>query len=63
MYQIWIQNDHLEYQRIGPPKDDVDANLWLQVLGKHFGSEVRMRPAEPTKPVHVTQRSVWPGER
>lgn len=64
MYQIWIQNDYLEFEKIGPTQSDVDGNLWLQVLGKHFGCEVRLRPVppKPVQPATVSPRSVWPGE-
>jgi len=62
MFQLWIQNPNLEFEPVGPPSVAVDGNLWLQVLGKHFGAEVRLRPVEKPAAAHTTERSVWPGE-
>lgn len=62
MWQLWIQNNNLQFEKVGPPKSTVDANLWLQVLGQHFGCEVRLRLAETEQPAIVTARSEWPGE-
>lgn len=77
MWQLWIQNDDLQFEKVGPPKSTVDANLWLQVLGQHFGCEVRLRLAchlpdqrsldrpqvVETERAIVTARSDWPGEK
>lgn len=71
VWQLWVQNDKHEFEKIGPPKSDVDGNLWLQVLGRHFGSEVRLRPiAKVVMPVIIsasqsplgTGTTRWPGE-
>lgn len=70
MWQLWIQNDNLQpfdkaqdrFEKIGPPQSAVDANLWLQVLGRHFGCEVRLRLAQPERAALVSARSLWPGE-
>lgn len=62
MFQIWIQNRNQQFIKVGPPRNAVDGNLWLQVLGRHFGYEVRLRPVEPSVKPIIAARSEWPGE-
>lgn len=38
MWQLWIKNPTLKFEKLGPLATAVDANLWLQVLELHFGS-------------------------
>lgn len=61
MWQLWVENDNQQFEKIGPPQSAIDANLWLQVLGGHFGCEVRLRLTEPAQAT-ITARSEWPGE-
>lgn len=60
MWQLWAQNDNKEFEKLGPPQSAVEGNLWLQVLGKRFGCEVRLRLVDgPT----FRERVAEPGER
>lgn len=62
MWQLWIQNDNLQFEKVGPPKNTVDANLWLQVRGQHFGCDVRLRLAETERAAIFSPQTRWPGE-
>ena len=67
MWQLWIL-DTKRFEKVGPPQNAVEGNLWLQVLGRHFGCGVELRPVPSALPqgglrsACVVARSVWPGE-
>lgn len=61
-YQLWIKSPSNQFVKLGPPASAVDANLWLQALKPHCGSEIEMRPVQTPTQARVTARQVWPGE-
>lgn len=61
-YQLWILNPKQVFEKLGPPSNSVDANLWLQALKPHCGSEIKLEPVVTPSQARVTAKTVWPGE-